>query len=469
MAFSPHPGRGRGGFAPRRGRGGPQSRFTKREVKPDINKNPVGELLTTVDNADLNVKSTKIVGNASIEDCEYVASYSWIDAKAPTIKVPGRPPLWTPLQHPRRLEEDSGTFFRDPNAARFPAFPTQPAVEAILHINPKFPTEEVDIFGCGSTLGNLLRFVRGIDKPFRFHLETVGNTVFFVRKENDPRETIDGVRGYGHTFPEAYTTWEHDVRGSESHQRLIQYKFGGCNCLVRFECDGYLPGIGSAPTAKVGAQASTQDADELLGAFESIKITRDIPVANGSLQIQSAGHAPLQEAIFDLKTRSGRFKKEIDMADIYPMLWIKQFQNFVIGYHDGAGTFQDIRVQDVREDVKSWEQDNRAAIRRLAVLLEKIVKFARQNSDDLLEVYRTKADRLEIRKQHGQGSHVLPERLRERWNYPVDGGAPILASGYEKSTSGSASHSLGFESDDETPDFTACSADECGYCGKCTY
>lgn len=373
------------------------------------------------------------------------------------------------MRHPRRLEEDRGIFFRDPNAARFPTFPTEPAVEAILHTKPEFPTEEIDIFGCGSTLGNLLHFVRGVDKPFRFHLQTVGNTVFFVRKENDPRETIDGVRGYGHTFPEAYTTWEKDVRGSESHQRLIQYKFGGFNCIVRFECDGYLSGMESTPTANARAQASNHDADELRGAFDSVKISKDIPVANDNLQIQSAGLAPPQHAIFDLKTRSGRFKKEIDMADIYPMLWIKQFQNFVIGYHDGAGTFQDIRVQDVRKDVKLWEENNKAAIRRFAVLLEKIVDFARRNSGDLLEVCKLRADRLEIRRQHGDGSHVLPERLRERWNYPVDGGAPVLTSGYGKPAPGYAWQSSGYESDDDTPDFTACSAEDCGYCGKCTY
>src|SRR5437764_7357210 len=89
-------------------------------------------------------------------------------------------------------------------------------------------------------MGNLLRFVRKIDKPFRFHVEVVGNTVFFIRREISPTELIPNVRGYGHTFPEAYTTWETDARGSESHQRIVMYTFGGLKCLVRFESDGYL-------------------------------------------------------------------------------------------------------------------------------------------------------------------------------------------------------------------------------------
>ena len=99
----------------------------------------------------------------------------------------------------------------------------------------------VDIFGCGSTFGNLLRFVRGENKSFRMIVEVVQNMVLLIRRENSPREVMQDVRGYGHTMPEAYTTWRRDVKGSESHQRIIRYKFAGLDCLVRFEADGYLP------------------------------------------------------------------------------------------------------------------------------------------------------------------------------------------------------------------------------------
>lgn len=99
-----------------------------------------------------------------------------------------------------------------------------PAIEAILKQNPDFDTKGIDIVGCGSTLGNLLRFARNIDKKFRMIVECVGSTVFFIRRENSPTQTIPDVRGYGHTFPEAYTTWDAAVRGSETHQRVIDRK-----------------------------------------------------------------------------------------------------------------------------------------------------------------------------------------------------------------------------------------------------
>ena len=82
-----------------------------------------------------------------------------------------------------------------------------PVVQSVLHLYPDFPTGSTDIVACGSTLGNLLRFVRGQDKPFRFLAQVIGNTVFFLRKENDPRELIPDVRGYGHSSPEANMTW----------------------------------------------------------------------------------------------------------------------------------------------------------------------------------------------------------------------------------------------------------------------
>jgi hypothetical protein len=57
-----------------------------------------------------------------------------------------------------------------------------PVVHAILGTNPRFSPANVDLFACGSTLGNLLRFARGMDKAFRFNVEVIGNTVFFIRK-----------------------------------------------------------------------------------------------------------------------------------------------------------------------------------------------------------------------------------------------------------------------------------------------
>jgi hypothetical protein len=137
------------------------------------------------------------------------------------------------------LQEDNGTYYRDPNAAQYPDYPLAPAVKATLDAIGSKPVN-TDIFACGSTLGHLLRFTRGADKAFRLSVQAIGKTVFLIRKENDPKELIEGVRGFGHSFPDAYTSWPSEVKGSETHQRIVQYQLGGLQCLVRFECDGFL-------------------------------------------------------------------------------------------------------------------------------------------------------------------------------------------------------------------------------------
>jgi len=111
----------------------------------------------------------------------------------------GMPALWDPPSEAMKLPQDSGRYFRDQNAARHPKHPMEPAVKAVLTQNPHFNTEAVDVFGCTSTLGNLLRFLKSDDKTFRFTVETVGRTVFFVRRENAPDELIAGPRGFGPT------------------------------------------------------------------------------------------------------------------------------------------------------------------------------------------------------------------------------------------------------------------------------
>jgi hypothetical protein len=107
-------------------------------------------------------------------------------------------------------------------------------------VHPGFELSTLDVVGRGSTLGYLLRFCGEIDKDFCFNIDRVGDTVFFIRQESSPTALIPDICGYGHTFPEAHTTWEPEVKGSTSHQRVTQYEFGGLWLLVRSKSDGYL-------------------------------------------------------------------------------------------------------------------------------------------------------------------------------------------------------------------------------------
>jgi hypothetical protein len=133
------------------------------------------------------------------------------------------------------------------------------------------------------------------------------------------------------------------VKGSETHQRVIRYNFGDLNCLVRFECDGYIKdeaATGLSPDDKLRKPES--DEDDFLSALEKATIMHE-PILQqdrtASVKVERGGSEVPQHAIFDLKTRSGKYKTDIDMTDIYPQLWIKQVPNFIVAYHDGAGLF----------------------------------------------------------------------------------------------------------------------------------
>ncbi|KAH7122785.1 hypothetical protein B0J11DRAFT_616147 [Dendryphion nanum] len=490
-ASSGRPRRGRAGYSNRgryADRGGSRHKLRPDNV-PNVTLHPLGDLIATIDNAALDQALITGIGAPRITDCQYIASYNWLNEKEPTISVPGKPPLWTPLNIPRRLKADSGNYFRDPNAARFPRYPTEPAVRTLLQAEPEFSLSSVDVFACGSTMGSLLRFVRRIDKPFRFVVEVVNKTVFFVRTENSPDEVIEGVKGYGHTFPENYTTWENEVKGSQTHQRMIRYQFGGFHYIVRFECDGYLKD-GNSPLTK-----PSNDGD-ITTLLEASTISQQSSTKD-DLTIKKSGSMVPQDSVFDLKTRSGRFNKQIDMDEQIPTLWVKQIPNFIAAYHDGAGLFErnNIQVRNVKKEIQEWETENEAALKRLAALVRKIVDFAQANSEHRIDVYSPSTDCLKIHKKVDGASRVLPPSLRAKWesvdscdkdrdhDHPNEDNhrkAPYLSdsesdtgygeNGVELDEYHGEDFNFNIDGDDQgEPDYTGCLEHVCGYCGRCTY
>jgi hypothetical protein len=177
---------------------------------------PLGTLLQKLTPEQCTKDEHDVQKNVGITNAEFIASYNWTDAQDPTILFPGKsrrtkqvrslltehpgmPAVWDPPPEAKKLPQDSGRYFKDPNAARHPNHPMEPAAKAVLAQNPDLDTASIDVFGCTSTLGSLLRFLKKDDKLFRFTVEAVGNTVFFVRRENAPHELIAGPRGFGPT------------------------------------------------------------------------------------------------------------------------------------------------------------------------------------------------------------------------------------------------------------------------------
>ena len=321
---------------------------------------------------------------------------------------------------PPSLEQDSGNYFRDPNAARWPKYPMEPAIRAVFVLRPSFLATETDVVGCGNTMGNILRFVEPSDRSFVFGIEIIGGTAFLLRMGNSPTELIPDVWGYGHTYPEAYTSWDKGLKDSVSHQRIVQYRIGGLRCLLRFESDGYIkekasPGRDESKAQdKLSRLSKEAEMSALLVEAESMFVSESAPapVKGTVLQVELAGKEVPQSAIFDIKTRS--IRKEINMEEIYPRLWLSQIPNFIVAYHR-SGKFEEPQHQELQSDLKEWETKNQKLICQFIAVLHRLIDMAKKSKDQRIEVHRNGLGPLEVRDLPNSSWSALPHDLKAKW------------------------------------------------------
>ncbi len=385
-----------------------------------------------------------------------------------------------------------GTYFRDKNAAYFPEHPMEPAIVAVCKQARNTDLAHVDVVACASTFGNLLRFVRHADldqrdrKQFRMIVERVEDqdqkgadnrsTVFFVRRENSSRELIPNVRGFGHTFPEAYTTWDADARASVSHQRVLRYHFGGLAWLVRLEADGYIPGDDDDAGRVGGRQRPDATLDSLLAETSVTGETAlsKATASGASLQIRQGGRVQPQDSIFDLKTRSVRKRDDgILLGQELPRLWVGQIPNLILAYHKD-GLFEDIQVLRVRDKIQLWESAQAEALKKLIALVRLILVEIDKTPSGKLEVCHTEMGRLDIRQPGPGVTDALSAEARKMWadcrrtDCGSDGNHDRGDEDYNSDENSSVDDGIELSWNDAADDYTACS-NACGYCGRCSY
>jgi hypothetical protein len=301
-------------------------------------------------------------------------------------------------------------------------------------MHPDTNLSTFDIVGCGSTLGNLLRFCGGVDKDFRFDIDRVRDTVFFIRKESSPTALIPDVYGYGHSFPEAHTMWEPEVKGSASHQRIIQYDFGGLKLLVRSESDGYLKEAADlnaqpndAETANTSkalieskanlAKAQEESEVDNYALLEALRVTGGPSSTARPLHIEMRGRQIPQKALFDLKTRAKDTRRPIDMDEVYRRLWVNQTTYFMFAEHF-RGSFEprDIQPMSISDGISKWEKDCEALLKHYQAVLMEIIAATRSSATGKLQIIRRGSGPLEIQERvAGDDADALPHDLRSKW------------------------------------------------------
>ncbi|KAI2626214.1 hypothetical protein GGS21DRAFT_530597 [Xylaria nigripes] len=394
--------------------------------------------------------TTPFVGEARIKNCSYAASYSMSDEKPFRLIVPGQPASWKPLPLPCRLPRDCGDYMRDQNGARFPNHPMQPAVQALFALDQTFDPSSIDIMGCASSLGDILRFARSIDSTFRFDAELIGNTLFLIRNHKD--DVIPDVRGYGHSFLDAFTSKEPNSGIIKSHQRVVSYDFGGMKCLVRFECDGYLTNEDSNGTEPI------------------VEIPPRISLS--SIALRKAGMIVSQDSVLEIKTKS-QARGAVQRSDHIPRLWLRQIPHFITAYHT-QGTFQELQIEDVHKELIEWESQHQDELKMFGSILCHLITEVKRMSHLKLEVYRVGTGPLQLRERKGVARQALPRYWENRWKARLQPSLEPATVGNDSdedsetypSLSRASSEGSDASAADFSFDYTSCNP-ACGYCGHC--
>ena len=296
-------------------------------------------------------------------------------------------------------------------------------------------------------------------------MERIGETVFFTRRENSPTELIPDVRGFGHTFPEAYTTWDADVKSSDCHERIIRYSFGGLRFLVRSGADGYIKEPDSGKGKKPDAHFETSNKKhgssilELIESLEDSSVSAsDSAIATHGLSVRSGGSLVNQSRLFDLKTRSSWKRNEDIMEEQLPRLWARQIPNIILAYHN-RGQFDDIEVHHISDKVKEWERDHRRDLAKLAALVHHVSDLLREGPHQKIELRYDGQSALEVRETLPDAVDALSPEVKALWiaEGSIEGGKVLNEAG---------SNTLLEWKEKTSDDFTACSG-SCGYCGLC--
>ncbi|KAF1829125.1 hypothetical protein BDW02DRAFT_457340, partial [Decorospora gaudefroyi] len=164
------------------------------------------------------------------------------DTELSTIYVPGTPPMFKKPDSPIALGQDTGSHYVDQHAVKFRQHQFEPAFQAIAVRNPSKRFDDIDIVINRGSMSTLLQFSKGLTSPaFTMTLHTIGKTLIIGRMVKKG-QVGSAVGSYGRNFETAWTQqMEPDLQDADGHHRVIQYKLGDLEVVVRHEADAYIP------------------------------------------------------------------------------------------------------------------------------------------------------------------------------------------------------------------------------------
>ena len=324
---------------------------------------------------------------SSRDGYDTLCSYSWKQTDVPTIYVPGTPATFTkPDTFPLQLDPDTGLHYIDQHTHRVPKHQYEPVFQALAVVNPDVRFNNVDIVVNRSSLQNLLKFVN--DKAFQaFHLDLdiEGSTLFIGRKVYKGR--VSSAPGsYGRNFEATFTTEDPELEDASGHHRVLRYKLGPLDIVLRLEVDAYRADFEDDPDAPKSCLAEYIPKPELTTTIDHHSPQPTAVIARGTM----VSHSKTIELKSNEKSRP------------LEQMWLGRTPSCCLGAHKNGFYKRTFEKHVTQKEFEEWEQKQQDGLQKLVWLLQKlrevVTNHTRERSAVLvalgkgepLQVYETK-------------------------------------------------------------------------------
>tara|TARA_R110002003_G_scaffold1364_3_gene22915 strand:+ start:5105 stop:6202 length:1098 start_codon:yes stop_codon:yes gene_type:complete len=183
---------------------------------------------------------------------DFWGSYSLTQTRDPIILDPGYPPLFNDYKARNigpdglRVQPDMGKHWVDQHADKARIHQFEPLFQMLAILYPNVRLNKIHIVINRSSLMSLHKIANGkYCQLFHLDLDLIGDTLFIGRKTRNAKSTSNA---YGHNFEAEFTTADPDFEGAEGYFRVIQYKLGDLEVVVRIEADAYMAAKRNPPT-----------------------------------------------------------------------------------------------------------------------------------------------------------------------------------------------------------------------------
>ncbi|KAL5394153.1 hypothetical protein PMIN06_005186 [Paraphaeosphaeria minitans] len=284
-------------------------------------------------------------------------------------------------------------------------------------MNPNVQFHDIDVIVRRSTLLLLLQVAEAKDRQtFDLDLKMAGKTLFIQGK--GAGRVNAAKNSYGRNFEDQFTesTEPTEDTGADGYHRVLRYKLGPLNLVVRLETDAFLNEV-EAPVKE--SEDTTFRGKRTIDASSQ---HLGIPHTRATSIVAGGRYIP-QSLVTELKTTNTGTEHMVKKCG--SQLWASQYDTIIIGDRKSGETDQSVRltsderreaaeklrldkeeaeaggyamfysanVKDIRRDCSQWEDSNQAGLQKFVGLLKGLVEA----------VSKVKGGKVLLRKAHRTG------------------------------------------------------------------